>query len=601
MGDIGDGDGQSEIDAIVGRISALAHGDQQRRGNGSDEQLVAALNAALAFLPELRLRTLQTLEADLARPDSLAVCGVLYWGSAGEPGPAKFVIRFASPPSYYTWASRSAASIDAALLDLLLFRDVLLAYGDYMFFECLAGVKDILGLGQEDSLAERGAGKYGARGVASVLHSAVCIAGLQLKLTSAYITPQMGYAGVGAYADAKDDCHFMTAAMARWILRHGPGPDEIAGLAGNGRLGKFDISPSGLDAGKLRAELSKLDLSGQASALETWNALGPGAGPAGTGHRRRASLADIDDGGKRSFEVRSPPGPPATVGDALEKHISRRSLNSAMRRLTVFCWVAVPCAVLATTLWRALPLIGELLAGPPLTAAKGIAVFVLAELACGVLLAMGIASWLDLRNSGFFLMARELSRYTVLQGRRGKDFLKALRVLRPGLFQRSGTAGLPRLFSLCFSRDGALLIGGGPSPGVIATFPWQTVQDIRAEPPVRGRKRPFKPGQRVVVTISHEGGTVPLAFPLERAKVAWTARTYLEAKPLEAALGSVQGLQTTSLAGPEFFRWETPQPRPQASASTAYLRRRKAQIARGMVAVVLLSAAGPYMLGIFLR
>ena len=33
------------------------------------------------------------------------------------------------------------------------------------------------------------------------------------------------------------------------------------------------------------------------------------------------------------------------------------------------------------------------------------------------LIAMGVSSWLDLRVSRTFLVARELSRYTVLQGR----------------------------------------------------------------------------------------------------------------------------------------------------------------------------------------
>jgi len=596
MGDIGDSSSQSEIDAIVGRISAVAHEDEFRRHSGADEKLVTALNAAVAFLPEFRLRTLQALEADLARRDSLANCGVLDCGFAGEPGIAKFLIRFASPPSHYHGTPRTAASVEAGLLDLLLFRDVLLAYGENMFFACLTGVKEILGLGPGESLAEQGVAKYDACGVASVLHSAVSIAGLQLKQTSAYITPQMGYAGVDAYADAKDDCHFMTAALARWILRNRPGPEGVAGLAGNGRLAKFDISPSTLEAGKLRAELAKLDLSAQARALDRWNSVGAGTAR----RRRRPSLADVDDGGKRSFEVRSLTSA-ATVGDAMEKHICRRGSSDALRRLKAFSWVAFPVAVLAISLWLAQPLLRELLAGPAPSAWKGLTVFVLAELACGVLLALGVSGWLDLRASGFFLMARELSRFTVLQGRRDEAFLKALRALRPGLFQRSGTAGLPRLFSVCFSGDGALLIGGGASPGVVAVFPWQTVQEIVPEPPVRGRKRLFGPGQRVVLIVRRDGADVQLAFPLERAKVAWTSRTFLEAKPVEATLASVQGLQTASLAGPEFHMSAAWQQQPQATASATYLRRRKGQIARGLLAVALFSAAGPFILNIFLR
>jgi hypothetical protein len=285
----------------------------------------------------------------------------------------------------------------------------------------------------------------------------------------------------------------------------------------------------------------------------------------------------------------------------MEKHICRRGSSDALRRLKAFSWVAFPVAVLAISLWLAQPLLRELLAGPAPSAWKGLTVFVLAELACGVLLALGVSGWLDLRASGFFLMARELSRFTVLQGRRDDAFLKALRALRPGLFQRSGTAGLPRLFSVCFSGDGALLIGGGASPGVVAVFPWQTVQEIVPEPPVRGRKRLFGPGQRVVLIVRRDGADVQLAFPLERAKVAWTSRTFLEAKPVEATLASVQGLQTASLAGPEFHMSAAWQQQPQATASATYLRRRKGQIARGLLAVALFSAAGPFILNIFLR
>lgn len=599
MGETGGGSARDEIDAIVGRIATMAFADERLRRSGPDEKLAAELDAALAFLPELRLPTLRALDRDLARPDSLATCGVLKWGSKGEPGTVMFLIMFASPPSHYYWAPRSATSIDAELTDLLLFRNVLLAHGDTMFFECLTGVKDILALGPEDSLAEQGVSRYGARGIASILNISVSLAKLQLSKTSAHITPQMGYAGMDAYADAKDDCHSMTAALARWILQTDPGPDEVARLAASGRLAKFDISPSALDSEQLRAELSKLDLDAQVAALPGRHPQGERTGPAGTRRHRRPNLQDLDDGGKRSFEVHSLSSV-ATAGDALEKHISRRESNAALRRLKAVCWCVCPLAAVLIGLWLAGPLVGDTLAGPALKAWKSLGVFILAEVACGTLLAMGINSWLDLRSSGFFLVARELNHYTVLQGRRDKEFLRTLRVLRPGLFAGSRTGGVPRLFPMCFSRDGAMLVGGAHL-GVVATFPWETVREILAEPTVRGRKRNSERSRRVSLVVRHEGADVRLAFPLERAKVAWTSRTFLEAKPLEAALAGVQGLQTLSLVDAPVPTWEPGQHQPQAPVSAAHLRSRRRQILQALAAVAAFCAASPLMLLLLLR
>lgn len=609
MGDIGDGDSQSKIDAIVGRIAALAYADERLGMGGPDAELAAELGAALAFLPQLRLGTLRALEKDLARPDSLATGGIQRRGQAGEPGVAWFVVRVCSQTRGPDSSPRPAHAIDASLLDLLMFRDVRLAHGDIMFQRCFTRVKDILGLGSEDSLADHGVARYGAHGIVSLLNISVSLAELQLSQTSAHITAQMGYAGLDAYADAKDDCHFMTAAFARWILKKDPSPAKVAALAADGRLATYGISPAELDPEKLQAEVAKVDVAALAGSLPDVDAGSShpehsGSGTSDRPQSRRPDLSELDDGAMRSFDVTIPPAArnPATAGDAFEKHISPKGSNAALQRLKALVWVACPAAVVAISFWMAAPAVGELLGEPGGNAWQRPAVFVVSVALCGgCLIAMGICSWLDLRANGFFLVARELSRFTVLQGRRDEAFLKALRTLRPGLFQHSGTAGLPRLFSLCFSSEGALLIGGGASPGVVAVFPWQTVQEIVPESPVKGRKRPLRRGQRVILTVSHEGADIQLAFPLERAKVAWTSRTFLEAKPLEATLALVQGLRTASLVGPEFHMSAAWQQQPQAPASATYLRRRTGEIARGMVAVALFCAASPFILNIFLR
>jgi hypothetical protein len=447
-----------------------------------------------------------------------------------------------------------------------------------------------------------------------------------------------------AYADAQDDCHSMTAAFARWILQADPSPAKVAALAANGRLAKYEISPAELDPEQLRAKLAKVDVDATARSLPDVDAGRSNKGHTGSGtpdgpRRRRPDFSDLDDGAKGSFEVTIPPAArnPATAGDAFEKHISRKESNTAFRRLKALIWVACPLVVVAISSWMAAPTVGELLVQPEPNAWKGLAAFFLAEALGGCLIAMGISSWLDLRVSGFYLVARELNMYTVLQGRRDEEFLHALRVLRPGLFARSATAGLPRLFTVCFDKEGALLVGGSTQPFVVAAFHWLHVRQISAEPPVRGRQAKRGHGQRVVLLLRKDGTDLELTFPLERAKVAWTSRTFLEADPVKAALALVEGLRNlSSLEGPgiseQGMRKMTPEieerihlllrkdavlegtdyekealeyerrPRPPLEPkASAFLRNRRAQIIRGVVVVALLCAAGPSLLLLILR
>lgn len=155
-----------------------------------------------------------------------------------------------------------------------------------------------------------------------------------------------------------------------------------------------------------------------------------------------------------------------------------------------------------------------------------------------------------MRTSGFFALARAMSKFTVLQGKRTPEFLAALRQLRPGLFQGSQSGGVPKYFSVCFSSsEGVLLIGGGQMPDVVAAFPGNTVKGIEPDKaPTTGAKN-SDTRQDVGLRVDSQGAEVRLAFPLERAKVAWTTRRYLEKKPVEAALAIIQGMRSLALAG----------------------------------------------------
>ena len=291
MGDTGDASVRDEINTIVQRIAALAYADERLGGSGPDAELPTELGAALEFLPQLSLRTLRALEKDLARPDSLATGGVQGRRQSGEPGAAWFLVRACSQTRRPYSSPRTAPAIDASLLDLLMLRDVRLAHGSSMYHRCTKGVKDILGLGSEDSLAEHGVARYGARGIVSLLHISASLADVQFSQTSAHITPRMGYAGLDAYADALDDCHFMTAAFARWILKTDPSPAKVAALAANGRLAEYGISPAELDPEKLRAELAKVDVAAVAGSLPDVEAGSFNAGQVGRGTRMGVGVA----------------------------------------------------------------------------------------------------------------------------------------------------------------------------------------------------------------------------------------------------------------------------------------------------------------------
>lgn len=383
MGDIGGANAQREEDSIVERISALAREDHRQR-QVSDEKQIVALDAALAFLRELRPRTLQALDRELARPDSLATAGVLALGFRGGPGAAHFIRRYCSPPSGRPLSPRSAGAVDATLNDVLLFRNILMAHGETMFFPCLTRVKEILGFGPADSLAREGADNYGEGGVVLLLNAAHSIAELQLTKTSAHITPAMGYSGIDAWADAKDDCHFMTAEFAKWILRQEPRPKDIAGLVARGRLGTFRVSPSDLEPELLLAQLSKVDTDAEASALASWNGIKAGPGRTGGRGLRRNSIQGLSNRGERSYDVQTLTGAKA-AGDAFEAHIWLRQSKAAARRLKTLAWVTGPLGVPALALWLSWPMVQQVLSGFSLRAWTGVLTFLLAELLGGTL------------------------------------------------------------------------------------------------------------------------------------------------------------------------------------------------------------------------
>lgn len=516
-----DGDERAERTAAVERLRAMARTQVRDGAAGAQE-----LEHALAFLGELDLRTLREIERELARPDSMIASPAV--GTHG--GLTAFLgTRYAAafPASRYH-PSTPVPQIRARLLDTLVFREIRTAHGSTMFDRSVRGVQGALGLSPRDSLAETGFPEYGAAAVFLLLDVAASFATVQLSKTSAHITASMGYSGLDAYADALDACHFMTATFAKHLLRSPPEPDKLVTMAARGRLDVFGISPTDFDGDRLRTELSKLrdrlpELSGPYSS---W-------GPAGDAVRRQPpDTAGREDDVRQSFSVSRRPGAPRTAGEAEQHHLSRKDWSWWVREHRAQLAAVLATAAIAIFWWSAraasLEVSGRLI--------------VLAGL-MGALAGASLVALLDSRAQAFFRAAEGLSVYTVLQGRRDAQFLRALHALRPNLFAGARHAGLPRHVTVVVERNGVLFLGRGTRPRVVAAFHWLHVPRITApvDPPATHGRR----AHRVAFEVRREGADVVLGLPLERAKVAWTQRSYLENKPLEAVLSLLQGLRHT--------------------------------------------------------
>ncbi|WP_247046549.1 hypothetical protein [Arthrobacter rhizosphaerae] len=515
--------------AIIEQLSWLAREDQRlqpaSRGSwmaSTDEQNREMLETSLAFLSELRLQTLEMLRQEALRTDSLLTEDPLAGRLQADRHVAAFLIRFCSPrkPAPYRPAP-TVAMIESFLIDLIYYRDILASHGGPMFTSVLARVKKVFGLTAADSLAEAGAAKFGIGKVLAVLDVAACIFALQFEKTSAHINSRMGYAGLDAYADAKDDCHFMTPRFARFIMDDSPTAEQLADLMKTDGLAQYDVSPTNIDHARFAAELSKL--------YEGYREQARNEPPA-------ASPPDLPDecsaeNGKSCYLVEGIQAPATFVTDTAEYHLTRRQLDQKLQRRKILLAKIVPAATVTLFLLMSVPVMTGLVAEPSIRGWLGVACLMFFEAALGVLLGNGIGTMMNTAATGFFRTSRELNQYTVLQGRRSRDFLAGLRTLRPELFRHSNVAGLPRLFTLFMDREGLLLLGKGREPRVVAGFHWRHLTGSSGD----------VPGHSVILTVRQEGQEVPLTFRLERAKAVWTTRSYAFEHPLSAVLASIDG------------------------------------------------------------
>lgn len=252
--------------AIIEQLSWLAREDHRLRpaSRGSwmastDEQNREMLETSLAFLSELRLQTLEMLRQEALRTDTLLTEDPFAGRLQADRHVAAFLIRFCSPPKPDPYRSApTVAMIESFLIDLIYYRDILISHGGPKFSSVLERVKKVFGLTAADSLAEAGAAKFGIGKVLAVLDVAACVFPLQFEKTSAHINSRMGYAGLDAYADAKDDCHFMAPRFARFIMDDSPTAEQLANLMKTDGLAQYDVSPTDIDHARFAEELSKL-------------------------------------------------------------------------------------------------------------------------------------------------------------------------------------------------------------------------------------------------------------------------------------------------------------------------------------------------------
>lgn len=555
----------------------------------ADAQELNKLDAALARLEQLSPETLQLLELELAKPDSIIAEGSKFWEFSGaKGGPVEFLVRCCSPVTQQG-TEVPVAENDARLLDTLVFGIICAAHSPVMYGRAVSRVRNLFGLGSHESLAGTAGAKYGTANVFAVLNVAVSIATVQLGKTSSHITAKMGRAGVDAYADALDACHFMTAAFANFIMRQQPTPEKLVSLMRTGRLARFGISPTDIDLQQLQLELSK--------PSAPYPAVFPA--PAKLPELQPPEGECTAEEGQSCYFI-SGVANPRTAGDALERHLSRRKTAVQAARIKKFSAVLAQLAAVGISVWMCWPSLMTLMAQRPVTAFLVFASLVFVEGVCGYWIFRCAAALHDLRGVTFFQQARDLTNYTVIQGRRDRSFLKSLRQLRPAAFDQSASAGIPRYFSLFADKQGVMILGKGSRPRIVASFHWSHVIDTA----------PDAVGHRIVLTVRQDERTVPLAFEVTRAKVAWSELSYVQEKPMEAMLAMYNGMKVLGRlerpAGSPADEaqaaqaYESRNPAPLFFAGTAAIRERRRVLLRGLLLTLLVCALIPALPGILI-
>jgi hypothetical protein len=520
---------------LVARVSALAWASRMANPgwtftpNSSSSVRMSddeRLEKALGSLAKVSAPTLRALIDEATRPDTPWADESLV--SVGPLGAnvADFVIRASFTP-FHPDTPLPADAVEAALLDPLMFRDVLISYRGA---DPLASVRSALGLAPSASLAVDAVGEYGFDDVCLLLQVTSANYALQWALADASLDHLRGYAAADARGGAATEMHPMTAPFARFILKRRPSIDELVRMMMRGRFGPLGVSPSRFPPEAYRDQLSKLPGRPRGSGTWSGSAHRYGRFPsrklpppvAGWEQDSHMFLLPWRDTGRITAEAGAPV---RIVGAPSHQHIVTRGRALRLRWQARILPVLIP-AILLLFVVGADRLSGSdvmldaqsLLRDPVLVAGTWAA-----PLLAGLLVGMGLASLSVFRERAFDELAAEQgSRHVIAEIRPERAFAHGLTSLRPDVF--NARRPLPSTLTIATETNGLVVLGRGTRPERVAAIHWLNIVAVTPVPPsdddvtFLGERR-----YRFAITVRDGDTTVSLPCTIVRAKLDWAA------------------------------------------------------------------------------
>jgi hypothetical protein len=538
---------------LVSRLSALARASREANPGwtftgftGSPSRLSEdeRLEQALARLATVSAPALLAVIDEAARPDN-----VFSGGPAGTTGLfgtniADYILRASfrqiSPDDLLP-----VETMEASLLDPVAFREILLTYRRV---NALESVRSALGLAPSESLAVDAVAAYGFDDVSFVLHVASANEALQWSLAAPALRKITGYAGVGAYSDAAEKIHSMTAPFARFLLKQRPGLDELTGMMERDTFARFGISPSRFPQAAYRLGLSRLSAS--APGVVTRHESARQGRPvksrklpsrvAGWENDSHVFLVPWRD----TARIKSEAGAlTRRVGAPSHQHIVTR------RRARLLLWSERVLPVLIAATLVALVLWIHQWSGTPvmmnwdwiLREPKVAVLMWLIPLASGLVVGLGLASLPTFRERSFDEFAAEVgSLQATGDVRRDRAFVRALRELRPEAFTARRRCPVPSTFTIATETNGIVVYGRGSGPERVAAFHWLNIVAVtRLAPSNEDIARRGERRYRFAIEVRHGDTTVSLPCVIQRAKVDYAAESSAWERPFPVFVSSL--------------------------------------------------------------
>ena len=243
---------REEKQAIVDRLRVSgrnAIAERLARGSNHDvaefEASHGRFDGVLDRLAKLQVQTLRSIERELSRPDTMANIPYLNGGGPYGSGADEWLSHMVG--------SGRAVRTDVSIRDGLAYRDLTRVFGP-IFDRPYRAVRDFFALTGQQALCEMHSQAHTQRAVTALLRTLMCIYASQLtQTTKTFMKPNMGYAGMDAWADSQDACTFSSRSFATLVLTELPSVDELVGLLDSGALARTGLSPTTtIDRSELR-------------------------------------------------------------------------------------------------------------------------------------------------------------------------------------------------------------------------------------------------------------------------------------------------------------------------------------------------------------